>query len=456
MKHFFRAWLILCALAATPVQAAQPSIKGINYDPVHSIDFAVAVGTDDLAGMVAAIELDLDKLKELHAAGYPNIRVLKTFFSSFGSLGLNNPRVTVQIADVVAGWNEKNPDNAIQLALGVYEFEQFRNGCQDADCLSWTAVQVQDACNAANAHPGLIHKIVVGNENIENNTRASQLIAQRMATDIGTIRACLVDKSIKIGTAQTAQGGKELAEGVYPALKDAVGFIGVNVYPFWSRTSYASAKAEMEGYWKSFPATTVETVETEEGWPSGGGNNGNAVSSPDSLVDYFNYWYKRAEGSTPTESYYFALFDKTPGQGVESSWGLFSADRQSGILGDYGSWSKPLAPENKMVMFYNRSNDFSVAINACMDDWNGVEQGKCFPIDGYPGTGNIPNSTDKKLMVETNGMNYTSLLVTFFHAGMPQLRLCYIDQATLRGLHDDSAVLLAWTNAEGNSACIVN
>jgi exo-beta-1,3-glucanase (GH17 family) len=455
MKLSFCAWLAAFALASTLAHAEDRQVKGINYDPVHSIDFAVAVGTDDQAGMIRAIELDLDKIKALHAAGYPDIRVLKTFFSSYSSLGLNNPRVVVKIADVVAAWNRKHPDNAIQLALGVYEFREGKDACQGSDCESWTAVQAQDACLAANAHPGLIRKIVVGNENLEGDNPASHAIGRRMATDIMKIRTCLEDRSIKVGTAQTAQGGKELAQGTYPELKDAVEFIGVNVYPFWSGTAYSSAKAAMEEYWKSFPATAVETVETEEGWPSDGGRQGNAVASPDKLVDYFNYWYKRTESRVPAESYYFALFDKTPGQGVESHWGLFSADRHSGVLGNSASWKKPLAPENRMVKFVNRVGGAAVAISACSDDWNGNGQGKCFPIDGYAGTGNIPVANSKTMMVETNGKHYKSLLVTYFKGNSPQWRLCYINQASLHKLNERSTVYLAWANPEGTHPCNV-
>lgn len=448
----FLSWLTAISLAAASAHAAQPTVKGVNYDPVHSIDFAAAVGTDDRDGMVDAIELDLDKLKELHDAGYPDIRVLKTFFSSYGSLGMNGPRVEVQIADVVANWNAKNPEHAVQLALGVYEFDASKDACRGEDCKKWTAVQVMQACASANAHPGLIRKIVVGNENLGGNTPASRVMAGRMASDIMTIRTCLSDQNIKVGTAQTAQGGKELAEGVYPALKEAVQFIGVNVYPFWSGTAFSSAKAEMEDYWKNFPITKVETVETEEGWPSAGGRNGQAQSSPESLVDYFNYWYKRNDGSVPAESYYFALFDKTPGQGVESNWGLFSADRNSGVTGDSRSWSKPLAPENKLVKFVNDVSG-NVAISACTGDWNGADQGKCFPIDGYFGTGIIKGRESKTMMVDTNSDNYTSLLATYSSLGSPFYRLCYIDRATLRTLGEGASVNLSWVNDKGNVAC---
>ena len=445
--------LTAVSLAAASANAAQPTVKGVNYDPVHSIDFATAVGTDDRDGMIDAIELDLDKLKELHDAGYPDIKVLKTFFSSFGSLGMNKPRVEVPIADVVANWNAKNPKHAVQLALGVYEFQAGKDACQDEDCKRWTASQVKQACASANAHPGLIRKIVVGNENIGGDSPASRVIADRMASDIMSIRACLSDQNIRVGTAQTAEGGRELVEGVYPALKEAVQFIGVNVYPFWSGTNYSSAKAEMETYWERYPRVAMETVETEEGWPSGGGNNGNAESSPDSSVDYFNYWYTRTGSSVPAESYYFALFDKTPGQGVESNWGLFSADRHSGILGDLSSRRKPLAPENKMVKFNNGLADKTISISACKGDWDGQSQSECFPIDGYFGTGEIQGHATRAMMVETSGKNYASLLLTYHSAGGKSLRLCYIDQAALRTLQDDSWVSLYWHNSQGNVAC---
>lgn len=42
----------------------------MNYDPVHSLDFAKAVGLDDKQGMIDAINKDLDKLMVLHQSGF--------------------------------------------------------------------------------------------------------------------------------------------------------------------------------------------------------------------------------------------------------------------------------------------------------------------------------------------------------------------------------------------------
>jgi len=58
-----------------------------------------------------------------------------------------------------------------------------------------------------------------------------------------------------------------------------------------------------------------QVIETEEGWPSDGQQVGQAQPSPDRAHDYFDYWYHR-DGATAPVSYYFALFDKSPGFGT--------------------------------------------------------------------------------------------------------------------------------------------
>jgi exo-beta-1,3-glucanase (GH17 family) len=445
--------MAMAALLSPPAFASPDYIKGINYDPVHSIEFAAAVGNDDADGMANAIKLDLDKLKELHAAGFGDIRVLKTFFSSYSSLGVNKPPVVIKIADVVSDWNAGNPENAVRLALGVYEFDRNKDACHDdPTCESWTAAQVADAIASANKYPGLVSRIVVGNENLSKDDNG-RYIEKRMASDIVAIRNGLNDKAIKLGTAQTAAGGSDLASGSYPDLKNVIDFLGVNVYPYWSGTPYDSAKSEMENYWKNFPRVSMDLVETEEGWPSGGDMHGNAIPSGNNLHDYFYYWYHRNSGSVPRESYYFALFDKTPGQGTESHWGLFSADRYSGILGSSDNWSKPLSPENKTVTFVNSVVRRKVAVNACTEDWNGNGQGACYPIDGYVKTGDIGAGGSRDMMIETGGKNYKSLVVTYYPDANQQLRLCYVDHAMLNNLRDGARIPLRWVNDSGNVPC---
>ena len=60
-----RIFGIMIPLLIFCLQPSYATELGINYDPVHSIDFSHAVGLDNKQGMVDAIKRDLDKLHEL-------------------------------------------------------------------------------------------------------------------------------------------------------------------------------------------------------------------------------------------------------------------------------------------------------------------------------------------------------------------------------------------------------
>jgi hypothetical protein len=192
------ACLALCfALGAlTDFAHADDRVRGVNYDPVHSFEFARAVGMNDLDGMKNAVKADLDKIKELHSQGY-DIRSLKTFFTDYTSLGSNGPMVSLNIADVVDEWNKQNPNDAITLALGVYEFRVGSDSCTTTrDCVAWTQVQVQEVIKAVKAHPGLVRRIVVGNEDISKESSPGSgtripdtTMIQRVTDDIVAVKA---------------------------------------------------------------------------------------------------------------------------------------------------------------------------------------------------------------------------------------------------------------------------
>ena len=164
MKLQFISTIIL-SLALQNAFAEEAIVKGVNYDPVHSFEFAKAAGLDDKQGMIDAINLDLDKLADLQNNGYSKIRHLKTFFSVFSSLGtIPSKRVDLNIAEVVNNWNIKHPANAIKLALGVYEFRVGPDSCSNESvCRQWTQTQVNAAIASAKKYPELIDRIIVGN-----------------------------------------------------------------------------------------------------------------------------------------------------------------------------------------------------------------------------------------------------------------------------------------------------
>lgn len=449
-------------------------VRGVNYDPVHSIEFAKAVGTDDQQGMIDAIHADLDKLAELQNNGFSKIRFLKTFFSSYLSLGVYHAPVVINIADVIDAWNKKHPANAIKLALGVYEFT-IGSGCgNDSICKEWTQAQVNSAIQSANTHPDLIDRIIVGNEdvNVDNGQMRSRIVA-----DIQTIKNQINNKSIQVGTAQTIGDGYTiLTDPNYAIVKNTADFIGVNIYPYWSGDRFEDAQNIIANHWNHLNTIkqNKNVIVTEEGWPS----QGNSISpfifgfgtvtpgadSSKQAHDYFLYWYNRDEKVAPI-SYYFSLFDKSPGQGVESHWGIFSADRNSSLLGaseDKNDFTKPLSKEHALVSFYNLVNDgrkySKVSVNVCLGDWNSDKQTQdtCYPIDGYNRTGDIPVKSSHQFMLDVSGKTYSSILVVFYDDQGNALRLCYIDRATLMQMTPQTQVFLKWVQPDGAVPCSVS
>ena len=63
--------------AALTANTSMAAVQGINYDPAHSAAYNNARNSGNVAGMIAAINADLDKIK---AMGFTHI---KTFYSTF-------------------------------------------------------------------------------------------------------------------------------------------------------------------------------------------------------------------------------------------------------------------------------------------------------------------------------------------------------------------------------------
>lgn len=431
---------------------------GVNYDPVHSFDFAKGVGLDDKNIMSSAIENDLNKLKELRQANsgkFASVNRVKTFFSQYSSLGVKRGRVTVNFADVANQWNQKNPDYPIKIALGVYEFRPERDSCPNQkECAKWTQDQVNAAIDAANKYgPALVDRIIVGNENIMGGDPDVPAIRNRMLVDIKTIKS-KIPNTIKVGTAQRTNDVLDMVKNpnsLNRQLAEQVDFIGANVYPYWARVDYAKAKNFVAQYWNDLEAVKQnhKIITTEEGWPSAGDKFGNAIPNAANAYDYVTYWIGRDNQVLDMPaSYYFALFDKLPGAGTESHWGIYSADRNASLLD--GDHSKPLSAKTKLITF-NNTVDKKVIINACTNDMINNQQGDCYPIYGFAGTGQIPANDKLDLMIDTSTAYYKSLLVIFEGDNNQYPRLCYLNSDDLN--HLEKNVTLRWVNAQGNVVC---
>src|SRR5687767_12554354 len=90
MKKILPLLFVSCSLMTASLQAAK---LGINYDPVHSIDFSHGVGLDDKKVMIDAIKNDFDALKKFREKHplFADMKYLKTFFAQYGSAGQDRP-----------------------------------------------------------------------------------------------------------------------------------------------------------------------------------------------------------------------------------------------------------------------------------------------------------------------------------------------------------------------------
>jgi hypothetical protein len=93
-------------------------------------------------------------------------------------------------------------------------------------------------------------------------------------------------------------------------------------------------------------------------------------------------------------------------------------------------------------------------VNACAGDWEaGIDsQQGCYPLGGYPGTGEIKPYKTGEFMLDTTGASYSSLNVVY-KTDTGASRLCYIDRSVLGNLTSRIKVVLNWQNDAGNIAC---
>ena len=73
------------------------------------------------------------------------------------------------------------------------------------DCKAWTKVQIDGAIQAANDYPDLVDRIIVGNEDIEDDQYTDgAAMRQRVADDVTYIKGRLFPlvSNAKVGTAQ--------------------------------------------------------------------------------------------------------------------------------------------------------------------------------------------------------------------------------------------------------------
>ena len=499
MPRFFIKLVLVVSIIFPFINHADSFVRGINYDPVHSVTFAQGIGADNAQLIQQGIFNDLDKLKTLEDKMNFKITHLKTFFTVYSSL---HNLATVNMADVVYQWNQMNPDNSLTLALGIYEFRPKIDAClTEIECQQWTQAQIDAAKQAlsdykANPTP-LIDRIIVGNEDLDTSG-----MDKRVVNDMNQLKKYIQQNGINnvvVGTAQTQSTVMAMYTGSnYQNVLDTADFIGINVYPFWSNIPYGNqgvtAKQAFADVWSNLKKSKKwgkkPVIETEEGWPSAENPNASLYNEH----DYFYYWLY---GHTPPNqspkpdkdysvqtSYFFALNDKLPGQGVESNWGLFSADNSTNIFDNRQSGGKKLASNFIFPLFnnyiganldkqvvYNLSDIHQVSITACTEDNGG---GSCYPLYGFEGSGKVASLTvdktswnsakngytrfsagkNNQLMIDTSREYYKSLFIIVDNKTYSGV--CWINADALKNLTNNSQINIIWPAAGNPEPCQIN
>ncbi|GEM_PF-1848885 len=477
------------------------TIKGVNYDPVHSMEFAKGMGLDNYEEMKTAIFLDLDRLAQLRRthADFKNINQIKTYDSIYFSAHINpsRPQVQLNIAKVVAEWNTKNTDYPVTLALGVREFASPWDSCGE-NCTKLTQMEITVAVNAAieaaKNHSNLINRIVVGNEDIKNDE-----VRGRLSNDITAIKTALAQAGapIPVGTAQVYGEVSQMldpnsaAYTKYQAVTKSVDFIGANIYPFWGGVAHANATTAFQNMWLPLANAAdgqaaytsnkqaLPLIVTEEGWPSGGIYKDDSIPSPQpyELTDYFYYWIKRL--NIAPMSYFFALFDRfpntnearqLPNQNIESYFGIFAADRTSSIIDDNPGKPFDKAKGHLLININNKIISDSVSraasIYACPEDWSSSVkwQDDCYPLYGIAGPiaylynddgADIKANSTRKILIDNSGTIYKSLLISYYddEKGTKLIPVCHINLSTLQKLKEHTQITLQGGSLDGS--CLI-
>lgn len=109
-----------------------------------------------------------------------------------------------------------------------------------------------------------------------------------------------------------------------PRIVDACDVILCNCYPFWEGTDFNASFQHMRQmyYQAGMAAKGKKVIITETGWPSRGGNLGNAVPSPVNAMKYFINAQLWANDEN-IETFYFSSFDEAWKTGAEGEVGAF-------------------------------------------------------------------------------------------------------------------------------------
>jgi exo-beta-1,3-glucanase (GH17 family) len=157
----------------------------------------------------------------------------------------------------------------LKVAVGIYEDDANRAG---------TLEQINTAIAQAQAYPGIVNMVVVGNECIigEAPSVPHPVSLSTLIADLTTVKAALPTTTVT--TCLTYQAGTDLG-GSTSSLLGYVDNVMVNIYPFYGGVAIDGAVQNLVNGIQLFGGYGKPVWVGETGWPSAGDPIGAAIAS---------------------------------------------------------------------------------------------------------------------------------------------------------------------------------
>jgi len=312
--HLLISAVILISVLALPagygLAAALPNFVGINYGPYHK------AGQDPNAGTSIP---DAQFLADLG--------IMAGKFTYIKTYGCDT---TSNLSNFVPLVSQNYPN--LKVFLGVYE--------DGLDHAGVTQPQLDLAISQANAYPGVVKAVVVGNECLNTDNVPTAVTIDQLIADLQYVRNRITDPNILVTTCL----GYGSAQTYGNQLKSYCDVMMVNIYPFYAGPygiGINNAWNNLQTSYNGFSNLVVNgnpVIVGETGWPSAGDVNGSAVPSVDNEQTYTTDIL--ANGPSLGPIFAFEAFDEPWKTGepfnVGPHWGLW--DQNGNLKFSFGTY----------------------------------------------------------------------------------------------------------------------
>lgn len=213
----------------------------------------------------------------------------------------------------------------LKVAVGIYEDDANRSG---------TIAQINTAIAQAQAYPGIVRMVVVGNECIigEAPSVPHPVSLSTLIADLDTVKMN-VPFTTTVTTGLTYQAGIDLGSST-SSLLGHVDNVMVNIYPFYGGVAIGQSVQNLVDGIQSFGSYGKPVWVGETGWPSAGDPIGAAIPSVANEETFIKGVIDRMQNPQPGDPacegvYLFEAYDepwKTEEGTIGPHWGLWYGD----------------------------------------------------------------------------------------------------------------------------------